>query len=173
MAQACHRWAVISLVPVGVGMWGQFLICHTCIAPTRWLHRGALPVDLGGVILSQLLGGCARSTFGSISDSKGWPRGMDLCANGLRWCRLAQDATGLQCRLGTDATRVALACTWVPCASGHTGHKHSCPFLVYSYFVLELSRNGYGHLGRYPLVKPLGSIVPFTGYHSISLLFIL
>ena len=37
---------------------------------TRWLHRGALPVDLGGAILSQLLGGCARSFFGSISDRR-------------------------------------------------------------------------------------------------------
>ena len=80
-------------------MWGQFLICHTCIAPTRWLHRGALPVDLGGVILSQLLGGCARSSFGSISDAKGWPRGMDLCANGLLWCRLAQDQLGCSAAL--------------------------------------------------------------------------
>ena len=52
------------------------------------------------------------------------------------------------------------------------GTQHSCPYLVYSYFVLELGRNGYGHLGRYPLVKLLGSIVPFTGCHPISLLFI-
>ena len=153
-------------------MWGQFLM--------PYLHRSnplATPWGIAGRSRrgdpEPTTGRMSRSTFGSISDSKGWPRGMDLCANGLRWCRLAQDATGLQCRLGTDATRVALACTWVPCASGHTGHKHSCPFLVYSYFVLELSRNGYGHLGRYPLVKLLGSIVPFTGYHSISLLFIL
>ena len=52
------------------------------------------------------------------------------------------------------------------------GTQHSCPYLVYSYFVLELGRNGYGYLGRYPLVKLLGSIVPFTGCHPISLLFI-
>ena len=52
------------------------------------------------------------------------------------------------------------------------GTQHSCPYLVYSYFVLELGQNGYGHLGRCPLVKPLGSIAPFTGYHPISLLFI-
>ena len=51
---------------------------------------------------------------------------MDLCCNGLQ-CRQAQDATGLQCRragfspaCGTDATWVALACTRVTCASGHT-----------------------------------------------------
>ena len=29
---------------------------------------------------------------------------------------------GCSAACGTDATRVALACTWVPCASGHTGH---------------------------------------------------
>ena len=79
---------------------------------------------------------------------------------------------GCSAACGTDATRVALACTWVPCASGHTGHKHSCSDLVYLYFELELGRDGYGHLGRYPLVKPLGSIAPFTGYHPTSLLFI-
>ena len=55
---------------------------------------------------------------------------------------------------------------------GTQGTQHSCPYLVYSYFVLELGRNGYGYLGRYPLVKLLGSIVPFTGCHPISLLFI-
>ena len=100
---------------------------------------------------------------------------MDLCCNGLQ-CRQAQDATGLQCRragfspaCGTDATRVH----WHAHGS-HVpqGARHSRPYLVYSYFVLELGQNGYGHLGRYPLVKPLGSIAPFTGHHPITLLFI-
>ena len=44
-------------------------------------------------------GRMSRSTFGSISDSKGWPRGMDLCANGLLWCRLAQDQLGCSAAL--------------------------------------------------------------------------
>ena len=34
------------------------------------------------------------------------------------------------------------------------------------------SQDDYGQLGRYPLDKPQGCIVPFTGYHPISLLFI-
>ena len=33
-------------------------------------------------------------------------------------------------------------------------------------------RRATEHMGKYPLVIPLGSIAPFTGYHPISLLFI-
>ena len=35
----------------------------------------------------------------------------------------------------------------------------------------QIVRMATENLGRYPLVKPLGSIAPFMGYHPTSLLF--
>ena len=101
---------------------------------------------------------------------------MDLCC---KWVAVPS---------GTGCNWVAVPSCWVQsrvwhrcnmgCIGMHKGymclraHSNSSPYLVYSYFVLELGQNGYGHLGRYPLVKPLGSIAPFTGHHPITLLFI-
>ena len=59
-----------------------------------------------------------------------------------------------------------LACTW-------TVAPYLCTVLVLGTLTLTaLGQYGYGYLGSYPLVKPQGSNVPFTGYHPISLLFI-
>ena len=93
-------------------------------------------------------------------------------ANGLHWCRQAQDAIGLQCRLWHRCNEGCIGMHMGPmCLRAHRAQAQlSIPGVLY--FVLELGRNGYGYLGRYPLVKLLGSIVPFTGCHPISLLFI-